>query len=371
MNGQLKIKSRLFYMNKKSVLIILLCATCLAVIFQRISYLDLLRKDEVMVGNYPTVFSKYNRIANDDTPITLKTEACKKLLYQYRNISLNDKFLQVLAEVCSVSGQDRTESIIDKQYLDGALRNVSCSTAKPKYLNQSGPYVALASYPGSGNTWTRVLLESITGVYTGSLYEDKMAHFPGSKHCPTKVGVTVLKTHMSSNQVVRPGCPNAVFSRSIFILRNPYDAIIADFNRINGGKVGIADRNSFNGSRWANFVKNHSYGWREMTLYWMSTYNRPVYVLVYEDLKASTMLEMYKIMEFLNLNVTLQSLYCLVKRPHEDYYRAVKPDWLTKTKLFNSEMKKRLNSIIKDVHVKVFKSSRKADILKSYILSNV
>ena len=30
--------------------------------------------------------------------------------------------------------------------------------------------VALASYPGSGNTWTRYLIEGITGVFTGSFY---------------------------------------------------------------------------------------------------------------------------------------------------------------------------------------------------------
>lgn len=31
---------------------------------------------------------------------------------------------------------------------------------------------ALASYPGSGNTWLRFLIESASGVFTGSLYKD-------------------------------------------------------------------------------------------------------------------------------------------------------------------------------------------------------
>ena len=31
----------------------------------------------------------------------------------------------------------------------------------------------LASFPGSGNTWARLLIEDGTGVYTGSVYIDK------------------------------------------------------------------------------------------------------------------------------------------------------------------------------------------------------
>lgn len=31
---------------------------------------------------------------------------------------------------------------------------------------------ALASYPGSGNTWVRWLIEAASGISTGSVYED-------------------------------------------------------------------------------------------------------------------------------------------------------------------------------------------------------
>ena len=31
---------------------------------------------------------------------------------------------------------------------------------------------ALASYPGSGNTWLRYLIEGATGIFTGSRYKD-------------------------------------------------------------------------------------------------------------------------------------------------------------------------------------------------------
>jgi hypothetical protein len=32
--------------------------------------------------------------------------------------------------------------------------------------------VALASFPGSGNTWVRYLLQQATGILTGSVYKD-------------------------------------------------------------------------------------------------------------------------------------------------------------------------------------------------------
>ena len=34
------------------------------------------------------------------------------------------------------------------------------------------PPTALASFPGSGNTWLRFLIESAAGVFTGSRYKD-------------------------------------------------------------------------------------------------------------------------------------------------------------------------------------------------------
>lgn len=39
----------------------------------------------------------------------------------------------------------------------------------------------LASFPGSGNTWTRFLIERSTGWYTGSVAEDKSLFNGGFK----------------------------------------------------------------------------------------------------------------------------------------------------------------------------------------------
>ena len=47
------------------------------------------------------------------------------------------------------------------------------------------PPTALASFPGSGNTWLRFLIESATGVFTGSRYKDLQIQMYGKskKYC--------------------------------------------------------------------------------------------------------------------------------------------------------------------------------------------
>ena len=44
----------------------------------------------------------------------------------------------------------------------------SCAPATTAFLSQPRPHVALASYPRSGNSLTRALLENLTATYTGS-----------------------------------------------------------------------------------------------------------------------------------------------------------------------------------------------------------
>ena len=47
----------------------------------------------------------------------------------------------------------------------------------------SFPLTSLSSYPGSGNTWVRYLIEEYTGYYTGSLYNDNSLYRGGFLVC--------------------------------------------------------------------------------------------------------------------------------------------------------------------------------------------
>jgi len=63
------------------------------------------------------------------------------------------------------------------------------------------PSRALVSYPGSGNTWIRYLIEGATGVYTGSVFHDKRIQREGhhGEFREPGDGSTLLqKTHHNS-----------------------------------------------------------------------------------------------------------------------------------------------------------------------------
>jgi hypothetical protein len=45
--------------------------------------------------------------------------------------------------------------------------------------NGSRPKMALVSYPGSGNTWTRGIIERLSGYFTGSIYAEKNLYIKG------------------------------------------------------------------------------------------------------------------------------------------------------------------------------------------------
>ena len=68
-----------------------------------------------------------------------------------------------------------------------------------QYLDPAGPLTALASSPGSGNTWTRSLIEQFTGYYSGAIYLDqvlKAKGFPGEGVVDGTV--IVIKTHATT-----------------------------------------------------------------------------------------------------------------------------------------------------------------------------
>ena len=121
-----------------------------------------------------------------------------------------------------------------------------------KFLNRTKPVTALVSFPGSGNTWMRYLIEQATGVFTGSVYCDrglKVVH-PG-EHIVTG-NVIVVKTHQAEATLVpisQEMFGKTHYNQAIFIIRNPYDALLSEANRRWGGygHTGLASEKNFIG----------------------------------------------------------------------------------------------------------------------------
>ncbi|KAL4219492.1 WSC domain-containing protein 1 [Mactra antiquata] len=82
-----------------------------------------------------------------------------------------------------------------------------------------------------------------------------------SRRCPLLGEVYIIKTYLARKNVSHPKCQRSKiktstsFDRAIFLLRNPYDALVAEFNRKESGKVGVARPERFNSTAWKVYVK--------------------------------------------------------------------------------------------------------------------
>lgn len=154
-------------------------------------------------------------------------------------------------------------------------------------MSDDGIPPLLLSFPGAGNTMLRRLLEHATGIYSGSIYlsdKELQATFEGEKTC-TRLN-SVIKGHPSdfiirgqmdlhnriskngdkrdklrgTSKFMRRKCANGKiqhFSKAIFVVREPFKSIMADFQRIaTNSHVGSVSLNQSLGVNLKNVKRN-------------------------------------------------------------------------------------------------------------------
>ncbi|CAH2094052.1 unnamed protein product [Euphydryas editha] len=185
--------------------------------------------------------------------------------------------------------------------------------------------VALVSYPGSGNTWLRYLLQQVTGVVTGSVYMDyglRMHGFPAEN--VTDGSVLVVKTHEA------PPLEVDKFKSAILLIRNPRDAILADFNRLHKGHIGTAPKsafkkiNKYKKTNWSTYVFNQLSTWESLHHLWLNRFLGPVHIVFYEILVRDTRKTLQGILDFLNYTVSEGDMDCTVANQEGIYRRKKK-----------------------------------------------
>lgn len=189
-----------------------------------------------------------------------------------------------------------------------------------RFLDKETPraVTALASFPGSGNTWLRYLLQQATGVYTGSVYKDfglLKNGFPAES--VSNGSVLVVKTHEWGPAARAP------FHRAVLLVRAPGPAIQAEFNRQSGGHIGFAAPDRYRlkkGRFWANFVTAKLSAWRRTNMDWLSNFTGPTHVVQYDDLVADVETTLRGILDFLEFPVTEEAMRCAMER-REGIYR--------------------------------------------------
>ncbi|KFB37029.1 AGAP003962-PA-like protein [Anopheles sinensis] len=187
-------------------------------------------------------------------------------------------------------------------------------------LRRSKPELAaLVSFPGSGNTWLRYLLQQATGILTGSVYKDYgllKSGFPAESVANSSV--LVVKTHEWGPNAWAP------YTKAILLVRDPERAILAEFNRQSGGHVGFASPDRYRrtkGRYWTQFVKNKLWAWEQTNLSWAKNFTGEVKLVFYDDLVANVEGTLRSILKFLNHTPDEELLACALMRKEGIYRR--------------------------------------------------
>ncbi len=138
--------------------------------------------------------------------------------------------------------------------------------------------IALASFPRSGNTWVRNLIENAIHEKTGSATNDGV--MPGKSHG------SIIKTHFWDSHK---------YTRAIHLVRNPYDCFYS-FYLWKQSYLG------YNGT-WEDSLKEDVVGWKSHSDHWIHS-KKPTLIIKYEDLHADTFKNLKKILHWLGREVS-------------------------------------------------------------------
>lgn len=134
-------------------------------------------------------------------------------------------------------------------------------TCKNMSFQSSGTPIALISWPGSGNSWVRQLLETSTGVYTGAIDCDfAYCHAGMIGEGIVSNNVIAVKSHWEP--------PTWNFTNKVlYIVRNPFDAFVADWNREQASShVAVANASYFGKCRCSYKLMHYIYVYLIFTL---------------------------------------------------------------------------------------------------------
>ena len=149
-----------------------------------------------------------------------------------------------------ISFTTESEKQISKFFQKKFSKNFSKSKSCPILQGQKHQFnqILLFSLPGSGNTWTRFLIEQATGYATGSVYFDPelAENFIGEGMDVTENSTIVIKSHYAKffrkpeehmGDILARDTENYKLSGCVFIFRDIFDAILSEFSRVVNHKM--------------------------------------------------------------------------------------------------------------------------------------
>ncbi|KAI6654878.1 WSC domain-containing protein 2-like [Oopsacas minuta] len=200
--------------------------------------------------------------------------------------------------------------------------NLGCPIT-PKILPKPGPKVALASFPGSGNSWVRYLMEQGSGYYTGSVYIDRKLQSYGNLESVFNSSVIAIKTHESHGIINKYFTKAIDYKKCILIVRNPKQTLIAEINRFfTNDHTKSVQTSKWKSDNIQQKLLELAYGWKSFMLSWLD-YSNPLLVVQYEKLMENYQLELHRILRFLELDINEEGMQCL-EHNNSGYFKRFK-----------------------------------------------
>lgn len=169
-----------------------------------------------------------------------------------------------------------------QQNVRGRLRSLAWWPRIALLRLQGKKRVALASYPRSGNTWLRLLIEEASGQKSGTIYGGNEVIKRGSE------GV-VIKTH---------GWDAYKYTHAIHLLRNPFDVCVS-YYQYSKDIYGEKDLD------WPAFLQRTINEWRGHTLRWLRAAEKmPVFRIRYEDLLEAPEKELKALLDWFEFEIS-------------------------------------------------------------------
>lgn len=253
-----------------------------------------------------------------------------------------------------------------------------------KFRNSTGKRsIALVSLPGSGNTWTRGLLQKLTGVCTGSVVCDTSLRHEGfAGEEVHSAAVLVVKSHdtslqWSSSHNSQHKQVNPQFEGAIFLIRNPFHSIVSEWNRKltkkhlgegDNSHIKFAGKDAFGTNPgWSRSIISLIWRWRLMIInYLIEPQHHPILVIYYEDLKRNVMKEMKRMLNFLEIPYSTNNMQKIIMSGFDQFHRNHSDEF----EHYTADQKQLINGVIswvinsvkekvqveKEVHIAHFKS---------------
>ncbi|XP_064079244.1 sialate:O-sulfotransferase 1-like [Macrobrachium nipponense] len=192
-------------------------------------------------------------------------------------------------------------------------QDVNCSRIDVRFgINISG--ALLHSFPRSGNTWLRYLLEAATGIFTSSFYTDRTLirqGYLGERDKFWEKTTIATKLHFIKHLKLYLNAP------CITIIRNPARLFVSLWSYVNVQNrrlkhTAVIPENTLNSTEFHTFIQGKLKKWLRTYIFAL-TKRKIIFPVSYELIREDPIGQTRRLLTFLNIKPDENRLACLAK----------------------------------------------------------